>query len=69
MTKYVYIVNQVDMEPWDNYHDGVHKIFSTEESAKAYVEENKNKVFPEERERWDLGYRIPLTIDKVVLEE
>ena len=69
MTKYVYIVNQVDVDPYERYWCGVHKIFSTKKSAKAYVQENKNKVFPEERERWDLGYRIPLTIDKVVLEE
>ena len=69
MTKYVYIVNQVDAEPYETFWDGIHKIFATEESAKTYVEENKNKVFPEERERWDLGYRICCTIDKVVLEE
>ncbi len=69
MTKYVYIVNQFDCESYENYWDGIHKVFASEKSAEAYVEDNKNKVFPEEREHWDLGYRVSCTIDRVVLEE
>tara|TARA_R110002020_G_scaffold345966_2_gene559870 strand:+ start:280 stop:489 length:210 start_codon:yes stop_codon:yes gene_type:complete len=69
MSEFVYVVNQFDCEPYESYHDGIHKVFSTEESAESYVEENKNKVFPEEREYWDLGYQVSCTIDKVALEE
>ena len=69
MTKYVYVVNRFDMQPYENYHDGVHKVFSTEESAKTYVKENDGKVFPEDRESWDYGWAISTFIRKVVLEE
>ena len=69
MTKYVYVVTQHDLEPYERYHDGIHKVFASEKSAEAYVEDNKNKVFPEEREHWDLGYQVSRTIDRVVLEE
>jgi hypothetical protein len=68
MTKHVYVVNRLNVDPYERYYDSVHKLFSTEESAKAYVEENKNKVFPEERKPWDLGWQISCTIEKVVLE-
>jgi hypothetical protein len=64
MTKYVYVVNQHDCESWETYWDGINKIFSTEESAKAYVEENKNTVFPEDRESWDKGWSISPYIRK-----
>ena len=69
MTKYVYVVNRFDMEPWENYHDGVHKVFSTEEAATAYVKENDGKVFPEDREPWDHGWAIRSFIRTMVLEE
>ena len=59
MSKYVYIVWQYDNEPYENHYDGVHKCFDTREAAEAYVRENKNKVFPEDRESWDEhGYSI-----------
>ncbi len=69
MTKYVYVVNKFDMEPWENYHDGVHKVFSKEEAATAYVKENDGKVFPEDRESWDHGWAISSFIRTLVLEE
>ena len=69
MTKYVYVVNQYDMEPWEHYHDGVHKIFSTEEGAQAYVKENKGKVFWDEGEERGSGWAISPFITMVVLEE
>ena len=69
MTKHVYIVNQIDMEPWEHYHDGIHKVFSTEEAAKAYVKENNGKVFPEDRESWARGWAVSTSIDRMVLEE
>ena len=69
MTKYVYVVNQIDMEPWEHYYDGIHKVFSTEESAKAYVKENDGKVFPEDRESWDHGWAVSKSITRMVLEE
>ena len=67
MTKYVYVVEEYDCDPWCNWC-GIHKIFSTEESAKEYVEENKDRVFTFSEDR-DSFYRISLEIDKVVLEE
>ena len=69
MTKYVYAVNRFDMQPWEHYHDGIHKVFSTEEAAQAYVKENDGKVFPEDRESWDSGWAISTFISKVVFEE
>jgi len=69
MTKYVYVVNKFDMEPWEHYHDGIHKVFSTEEAAIAYVKENDGKVFPEKRDPWDSGWAISTFIRKMVLEE
>jgi hypothetical protein len=64
MTKYVYVVNRLDMEPYEHYYDGVHKLFSTEEAAIAYVEENAEKVFPDDRESWDKGWSISPYIRK-----
>ena len=69
MTKYVYIVNRFDMQPFEHYYDGIHKAFSTKEAAKAYVKENDGKVFPEDRESWDSGWAISTSIDRMVLEE
>ena len=64
MSKYVYIVWQYDNEQWENYHDGIHKCFDTVEAAEAYVEENKGRVFPEDRAYWGCGYSISETIRK-----
>ena len=64
MSKYVYIVWQYDNAPWENYYNGIHKCFDTMEAAEAYVEENKDKVFPEDRESWDHGYSIGRLIRK-----
>jgi len=69
MTKYVYVVNKFDLEPWENYHDDIHKVFSTEGAAQAYVKENDGKVFPEERRLWDSGWAVCTFIRKMVLEE
>ena len=69
MTKYVYVVNKFDMEPWECYHDSIHKVFSTEEAATAYVKENHGKVFPDDRESWDFGWYISSSIIKIALEE
>ena len=57
MSKYVYIVLK-------NYCGRVHKCFDTMEAAEAYVKENKDKMFPEDREPWDCGYSISETIKK-----
>ena len=35
----VYVVMQFDMEQWENYHDGIHCLFSTKEKAEKYLEE------------------------------
>ena len=69
MTKYVYVVNRFDMQPYEHYYDGIHKVFSTEEAAQAYVKENEGKVFWDEGEEWGSGWAISTLIDKVVLEE
>ena len=69
MTKYVYVVNRINKEPREHYHNGVHKVFSTEEAAKAYVKENNGKVVPEDRESWDRGWAVSTSIDRMVLEE
>lgn len=69
MTKYVYVVSCLDMEPWKYYQDGIHKVFSTEEAATAYVKENGGKVLPKYRESWNKGWTICPFIRKVVLEE
>ena len=69
MTKYVYIVNRFDMEPYENYYDGIHKVFSTEEAAKTYVKDNEGKVFHEDGESWGCGWAISSFIRKVALEE
>ena len=58
MSKHVYIVWQYDNEPYEDYYNGIHKCFDTMEAAEAYVKENKGKVFEEDREFLDLGYRI-----------
>ncbi len=68
MTKYVYLVYQVDLEPWENYHDGIHKAFPTEGAAIAYVKDNEGKVFPEHKESCDKGWCISSWVRKVVLE-
>ncbi len=64
MSKYVYIVWQYDNEPYEKHWDGIHKCFDTMEAAEAYVKANKGKVFPEDRESWDRGYRIGRFIRK-----
>jgi hypothetical protein len=69
MTKYVYVVHQIDCEPWESFHDGVHKVFSTEESAQAYIEENKEKIFPENRDPSEDGWAICSDVQTIVLED
>ncbi len=50
MTVNVYVVKQYNVEPFENFYDGINKVFASEESAKAYVQENKNTFFPEDRD-------------------
>ena len=68
MTKYVYVLNEYDCDPYRPNWDRIHKIFSTEGSAKAYLEDNKDRLFTFSDDP-DSIYRISLEIDKVVLEE
>lgn len=35
--KKVYVVMQFDAQPYESYMDGVHKVFSSKESAEEYV--------------------------------
>lgn len=55
MTK-VYVIWQVDAEPWENYYDGIHKVFSSKEAAEEYLKYNKDKTFDEDEESGDYGY-------------
>ena len=64
MTEHVYIVWQYGNAPYEHDYAGVHKCFGTMEAAEAYVKENKDKVFPEDRKSWDRGYSISRFIRK-----
>jgi len=68
MAKFVYVVKQIDLEPWESFYDGIHKVFSKEESAKAYVKENEGKVFGKE-EGFSCGWTVSPYIIKLALEE
>lgn len=34
----VFIVMQFDATPYESYYDGVHKVFSSREAAKTYID-------------------------------
>jgi len=69
MIKYVYIIWQYNCEPGEEYWNGIHKCFDTLEAAEAYLKANKGKVFPEDKEPWEHGYRIGGLIRKHKLLE
>lgn len=52
----VYVVYQVDAEPWENYLDGVHKIFPSRESAEKYLIEMGDEPLEAYPENFEKGY-------------
>ena len=58
----VFVVMQFDATPYESYYDGVHKVFSSREAAKTYIDSVGVGPHWEDKE-FGLGYYLNNTIE------
>jgi hypothetical protein len=46
--KTIWIIEQVDAVPYEHYHNGIHRLFSSQQAAKKYYQKNKGSFLPKE---------------------
>lgn len=63
--KSVWIIEMFDAEPYENYKDGVHSVWSSEELANSFYNENCG-VLEEDLDNFDYGYFLREPYEMVV---
>ena len=58
----VFVVMQFDATPYESYYDGVHKVFSSREAAKTYIDRVGTGSHWEDKDL-DMGYFLSETIE------
>lgn len=58
----VFVVMQFDATPYESYYDGVHKVFSSREAAKTYIDNVGVGPHWEDKE-FGLGYYLNSIIE------
>lgn len=67
--KKIFIVNQLDASPYGTLFDGVHKVFSSRESAEKYLEEmGTDEAIHADEDDWG-GYFLSKQIEELVVHD
>lgn len=63
-SRHVWIIMKYDAEPYESFHDGVHKVFNCKTAAEDYLSEVGVGPHNTSREAWDEGYLLSKRILK-----
>lgn len=70
-SRYIYLVNQFDAEPYEDYCTGVHAVFSTMDKALDYLEGMGKGPFTEEvsEEAVSIRYYLSPSVEVMKIDE